>query len=330
MTHRIQFMSGAVALAVLAGLTGCGSPPHLSTEKYFLVATNVKIQYWQEAGAGMVKAARDLGVQAEMVGPDSYDPKLQKEEFAKTVAKKPAGILVSPGDPGLLVDDINAAIQAGIPVITIDSDAPQSKRLVFVGTNNYQAGLTGGRLVVKKLNGKGNVVVFTIQNQANVAERLHGYQDAFAAAPGIKIVEVVDVHGDPRIAFDKTTEIVDKQKDKVDAFVSLEALSGSEVAEVLDRKKVEGKLVVAMDTMPTTLDWIDKGKIAATVSQKPFTMAYFGIRMLGDLKLTKLPSLTINFAQDPRSPLPAFVDTGSALVDKSNLAEFRKDTAATN
>jgi ribose transport system substrate-binding protein len=324
MNIRIQQLLGGLALAGTFFLAGCGSPPHVTTEKYFLVATNVKIPYWQEAAAGLMKSAREMGVQAEMVGPDTYDPQKQVEEFRKAVGKKPTGILVSPGDAGLLVNEINAAIDAGIPVITIDSDAPQSKRLVFVGTNNYEAGVTGGKLALKKLNGKGNVMIFTIQNQANVAERLHGYQDTFASAPGIKIVEIVDVRGDPRIAFDKATAVVEKEKDKVDAFISLEALSGSEVAEVLDRNKVEGKLIIAMDTMPTTLEWIEKGKIAATVGQKPFTMGYFGLRMLADLHLYKLPSLSLKFAQDLHSPLPVFVDTGSALIDKSNLADFRQ------
>jgi ribose transport system substrate-binding protein len=316
-------LAASTAAAVLS-LTGCGGAPHNATEHYYLVATNIKIPYWQEAGAGFVKAATALGVNAEVVGPDTYDPKAQKEEFRRVAAKKPAGILVSPGDPQLLVEDIDNAIAAGVPVITIDSDAPQSKRLVFVGTNNYQAGLAGGRVAVKKLNGKGNVVIFTIQGQANVAERLHGYQEAFAASPGIKIVETVDVHGDPRVAFDKTSDLIDKSKDKVDAFISLEALSASEVAEVLSRKNVDGKLIIGMDTMPTTLDWIDKGKIAATISQKPYTMAYFGMRMLAELKLYPLASLTAPFAQDSRSPVPAFIDTGSAVVDKSNLADFRK------
>jgi len=160
--------------------------------------------------------------------------------------------------------------------------------------------------------------VLTIPNQVNLAERLRGYEDAFESFPGIKIVETVDIHGDPGIAFDKTQEIIDKRKDKVDAFISLEALSGCEVADVLDRKKVDGKLVMAMDTTGSTLDWIEKGKIAATVGQKPYTMAYYGLRMLADVKLYKPSSKAV---------LPAFVDTGSTLVDKANLAEFRQTAA---
>ena len=165
-------------------LAGCASAPHEKVEKYYLVATNVKIAYWQEAAAGMVKAANELGVQAEVVGPDDYNPKAEKDEFRRIMAKKPAGILVSPGDPELLVEDINAAIAAGIPVITMDSDSPKSKRLAFVGTNNYQAGVMGGKLAAKKLNGKGNVMVFTIRNQANVTERLRGLRGRLCRHPG--------------------------------------------------------------------------------------------------------------------------------------------------
>ena len=81
------------------------------------------------------------------------------------------------------------------------------------------------------LNGKGTVVFFTIAGQANLSERLNGYQAALAAFPGIKATQVIDMKGDPRVAFDSATALVEKKAD-VDAFVSLESLSGSEIAEV--------------------------------------------------------------------------------------------------
>ena len=70
----------------------------------------------------------------------------------------PAGILVSAADPELMRDAIDSAAAAGIPVITIDSDSPKSKRLTFIGTNNYQAGQMSGNFSAKELNGKGNVI----------------------------------------------------------------------------------------------------------------------------------------------------------------------------
>src|SRR5205085_4377653 len=135
-------------------------------------------------------------------GPDEYDPNAEKAAFEKALTKKPTGILVSAADAKLLTASIDKAIASGVPVLTIDSDAPDSKRLFFIGTNNYQAGLAGGRRLAKELHGKGNVIVFTMPDQPNLQERLRGYRDALESSPQIKIAQVVDVKGDPRIAFD--------------------------------------------------------------------------------------------------------------------------------
>jgi ribose transport system substrate-binding protein len=213
-------------------------------------------------------------------------------------------------------------VAAGIPVITIDSDAPASKRLFFIGTNNYQAGFAGGQRLAQELKGKGNVVIFTMPGQSNLQERQRGYKDALDRSPNIKITRVVDIQGDPRITFDTTTQIIGKERDKVDAFVCLEAQSGKEVAGLLDRYNVTGKLVMAMDTDPETLDWIQKGKILATMAQKPYTMAYVGMQMLDTLYHHKPSSLDSEWSKDIYAPVPSFVDTGSALIDKTNLDSF--------
>jgi ribose transport system substrate-binding protein len=264
-----------------------------------------------------------------MTGPDTYDPKQQQAEFQRVVKLKPSGIMVSPGDPKLLKDDIDAAIASGIPVITIDSDAAASKRLLFIGTNNYQAGLMGGRTAAREMHGKGNVVVFITAGQANLEERLKGYRDAFESSPRIKIVEVVDIHGDPRAAFDRTMEIITKGKPQADAFVSMEGMSAKEGAEVVDRKKAKGKTIVAMDTVAGTLEGIEKGLIAATIAQKPFTMAFYGLKILDDLHHHKPESLDRFCAQEAQAPIPTLVDTGATLVDKNNLARFRRASDAT-
>ena len=125
----------------------------------------------------------------------------------------------------------------------------------------------GGRLTAKLLQGKGNVVVFTMPGQANLDERLNGYRFVFSEQPQIKIVDVVHIKGDPRIAFDRASAIVEKGE-KVDAFVCLEALAGKEVAAVVSRAQAAGKTIVAMDTDPGTLEWIEKGVIAATVGAR--------------------------------------------------------------
>jgi ribose transport system substrate-binding protein len=318
MSH-FKVISRLLFCVLLVFTASCGSG-HDQDEKYFLISANVKIPYWQAGSAGLFQAAQQLKVRSEFDGPDSYDPKAEQQAFQKAVQAKASGILVSVADPSLLKDDIDSAVAAGIPVITVDSDAPSSKRLLFIGTDNYHAGQIGGQRLAKEMNGKGNVVVFTIPEQANLKERLRGYRDALEAFPQIKITRVVDMKGDSRVAFDTATEVLGQdKKEHTDAFVCLEALAGKEVATVLSQHAVKDKVVLAMDTDEDTLSGIQKGVIAATISQKPYTMTFVGLKMLDDLYHHKLSSLTADWARDSFSPIPATIDTGSSLVDKTNV-----------
>jgi ribose transport system substrate-binding protein len=79
-----------------------------------------------------------------------------------------------------------------------------------------------------------------------------------------------------------------------------------------------------MDTDPRTLDYIQKGRISATIGQKSYTMAYYGLKMVDDMFHNKLTPLDNNWAQDSFSPIPTFVDTGATLIDKSNVDSFLK------
>jgi ribose transport system substrate-binding protein len=101
--------------------------------------------------------------------------------------------------------------------------------------------------------------------------------------------------------------------------VCLEALAGKEVATVLNQHGAKDKVVIVMDTDDDTLSWIQKGVIAATISQKPYTMSFVGLKMLDDLYHHKLSTLSNDWSKDSFSPIPAFVDTGSALIDKTNV-----------
>ncbi|MDQ2776652.1 MAG: substrate-binding domain-containing protein [Acidobacteriota bacterium] len=314
--------------AALLVTSSCTALPHNPKETYVLVTTNVKVPYWQAAIAGLHHATGEMKVRSEVLGPDTYDTKAEHDEFQRAVQEKPSGILISAADANLMTPDINAALAQGIPVITIDSDAPSSKRLFFIGTDNYNAGTLGGQLVVKLLNGKGNVVIFTMPNQSNLNERLHGYQSAFDGHPGIKITQMVDIKGDPTVAFDTAKQLLDS-KQKVDAFVCLEAIACPEVGEVINRANLGGKVtIVAMDADQRTLTWIQKGVISATIAQKPYTMAYFGVKMLDDLHHHPPASLTADFAQNSFSPLPTFVDTGTFIIDKDNANTFVQQNQA--
>ena len=321
MSPSRKIFQATLSVALLIVTLSCGSA-HDADEYFVLVSANLQLPYWKAAGAGFTNAATQMKVRADISGPSTFDPKAERDALDQAIQKKATGILIDITDTSLLNDGIDKAIAAGIPVVTIDSDGPASKRLFFIGTNNYQAGFIGGQRLAQELKNKGNVVVFTMPDQPNLQDRLHGYKEALAKTPDIKITRVVDIQGDPRIAFDTATQIIGKERDKVDAFVCLEAQSGKEVAGVLDSYHVTGKTVIAMDTDPETLDWLKKGVIAATIAQKPYTMAFVGMQMLDNLYHHKPASLETDWSKDSFSPIPSFVDTGSGLIDKTNVGSF--------
>lgn len=315
LSRRISFALLAVVLPMLAGCTR-----HSKNERYYLIATNTAVPYWKSAADGFAAAGAQYGVTVDTRGPAGLNPQAEVDEFKAMVARKPAGILVSVANADLMRPEIDAAIAAGIPVITIDSDAPSSKRLYFIGTNNREAGRLGGARVASKLNGKGNVVFFTNPGQPNLDERLKGYNDVFANYPGIKVVEVFDIKADPGTALDQAGVYLARTgAAKVDAFICLDSRSGSNVAEAFKRRNVTDRLLIAMDVDSDTLALIGDGTIDSTISQKPYTMAYLGLKALDDIYHYPVKPLDADYGLDPDSPFPAFIDTGVALVDKTNL-----------
>ena len=326
LSRQISFALLAVILPMLAGCTR-----HSKNEHYYLVATNTAVPYWKAAADGFAAAGAQYGVTVDTRGPAGLNPQAEVEEFRAMVARKPAGILVSVANADLMMPEIDAAIAAGIPVITIDSDAPSSKRLYFIGTNNRQAGRLGGARLVAKLNGKGNVVFFTNPGQPNLDERLKGYNDIFATYPGIKVVEVFDIKADPGTALDQAGVYLARTGPaRIDAFVCLDSRSGSNVAEAFKRRNVTDRLLIAMDVDSDTLALVGDGTIDSTISQKPYTMAYLGLKALDDIYHYPVKPLAADYGLDPDSPFPAFIDTGVALVDKTNLDPILRKQQAAN
>jgi ribose transport system substrate-binding protein len=319
-----RFVRNAVLAFFVLGcfnLTGCQYRSKKDT--YYLIAANLKLPYWKSVQDGFNQAAAEYGVTARVGGPDTYDPVAEVDAFRNAAATRPAGILISAADANALRPEIDNAIGAGIPVITVDSDAAGSSRLYFIGTNNLQAGHIGGQRLVERLKGKGNVVVYSITGQPNLDERLKGYMDIVANSPGIKIVDVFSTHGDVGRAFDQTEEYVHRTgAAKIDAFVSLESASGAAIGEVLKRNGITDRVVIAMDAEPETLQFVNDGTIDSTIAQKPFTMGYVGLEALDQVHHQHIKEFLTTYAVVPTSPFPAFIDTGSALVTKYNVGLF--------
>jgi ribose transport system substrate-binding protein len=323
-------MKHAAAWAGLGFAFFCGCQRHSNKETFYLVTANSGLPYWQTAAAGFNHAATLYKVTPKVVGPEGYDAQAELAALQSAAATKPGGILISVADAAVLQPGIDAAVQAGVPVITIDSDAASSHRLFFIGTNNLEAGRLSGKHVAEKLKNKGNIIVFTIAGQPNTEDRLKGFRDALANSQ-INVVEVVDVKGDPKatVAFDRTQQLLDQTgAKKIDAFVCLDSASGKMASDALKRANATDRLLVAWDVNQDTLDGIKAGTIEATIAQKPYTMGYFGLKSLDEVLHSPPQHLDKDFGADSFSPYPVFVDTGTSLVDKNNVDFYLASAAA--
>lgn len=327
MNTRRAEVSLVFALILACAMAACAPNYHTKDERYVFVATNINLPYWQEAEAGLRDASSVIGVKAEMIGPDSFSPEKELDTFNTVIAENPSGIMLSAARPDIFQSAIEGAIAKGIPVICVDADAPDSKRILFVGTDNYRAGEESGRRIGEAMKGQGNLVVITIPGQLNLEERLRGVTDALKKYPGIKVTQTLDDRGDPRSANDQISALLAK-KEKIDGILCLEASGGAGAAEALHRTDQTGKIaILAFDKEPETLDWIDRGAITATIAQKPYTMAYYGLRFLDDLHHNAVHEFK-DWRTAPVTPMPTFVDTGTAIIDKDNLKIFREALAA--
>ena len=322
----------AVALVGLGLAFLCGCERHSNKETFYLVTSNAALPYWKTAAAGFSHAAAQYKVTAKVVGPDGYDAQAELAALQQAAASKPGGILISVADAAVLQPGIDAAVQAGVPVVTIDSDAAGSHRLFFIGTNNLEAGRLSGKHVAEKLKNKGNIIIYTLTGQPNTEERLKGFRDSLGTTQ-INVVEVIDVKGDPKatVAFDRTQQILGQTgAKKIDAFVCLDSASGKMVADAIKRANAKDRLLVAWDVNQETLDGIKAGTIEATIAQKPYTMGYFGLKILDEVLHAPPAHMDKDFGADSFSPYPVFVDTGTSLVDKNNVDFYLASAAEGN
>ena len=253
----------SVFIFVAVALIACANPFHEENERYVFVSTNINLPYWQEARAGFLDAAKALGVKGELTGPTTYDPNGEVGMFRQIVEEHPAGICLSAARPEIFQGDIDKAVAQGIPVICVDADVPDSKRVMYIGTDNFKAGKESLKKLAALASHQGNFAVVTIPGQRNMDDRLAGVADALKNFPALKLAKILDDKGDARSAFDQVSEMIQK-KENIAGIICLEATGGSGAAEAVHRFNLEGKLpIVAFDNAPETLDWIDRGAIAA-------------------------------------------------------------------
>jgi ribose transport system substrate-binding protein len=189
----------AIALAFTAALAACSGarPAETPRLRFMVIPKAIDLPVFNYAKIGAERQAKQYGtVDILWNGPASADQLKQKEILESAITQRVDGIAISTLNGDFLTETINKAMDAGIPVVTWDSDAPKSKRIAFYGVDDYAGGRVLGQEAVRLLGGKGKVAIITSLGATNLQRRLEGMKDALAAAPGIQIVEVFDIKED--------------------------------------------------------------------------------------------------------------------------------------
>ena len=296
----------------------------VSGDLYVEVSALGNLDYFYDHKLGMELAGKILGVKTEYVGPAEYDMAAMITAFEQTLAKKNLKGIVVVGFEPALVPIINKAVDSGIPVVTVDADLPESKRIAFVGTGNYQAGYQGGMKLASLIGSAGKVALMTKVGQSNLEERIRGYKTALAQIEDIEIVQIVETQSDALEAARAATAVLSKYPD-IAGLGCVEAAGGVGAATAVREANLTGKVkIVAMDRGNDVLELIKEGAISATVVQQTALMPFYAVQILYQLNNISIPVTTDNTLADV-SGVPFYIDTGVVIVDKSNYEYFMRE-----
>lgn len=289
---------------------------------YIQVSAVGNLDYYYDHKMGMQKVGEELGVKTEYVGPAEYDMSAMVAAFEQAIAKKPQGIIVI-GYENSLNSTVDKAIDMGIPVVTVDADLPNSKRLAFVGTGNVNAGRTGGEYLANIIGGKGKVALMTKAGQLNLEERIAGYREALAKYPDIEIVQIADTQSDPEVAAQAAATLLQKFPDLA-GIGCVEAAAGSGAPTAVKEAGLQGKVkIIAMDRGNDVIAAIEEGTITASVAQQTALMPYYATLILYNLVNSKVEISTDNRAAGVVG-IPQVIDTGCIIVDAKNAQYFKR------
>ncbi len=326
---RREFLkvSGVGAAALAGGLTLPGGARRAAAqdEVYYMVTFVSGIDYWKDCFRGMEDAAADLGVSAIYTGTPENDITAQVRVLDEVIGLAPAGILVTCSNPDGLKASIDAAVDAGIPVVTFDADSPLSKRYSFVGTGNYYAGVVAARFL-GPLAGAGQVAISSVAAQLNHVQRRQGFIDTLAAEyPDVTTDDslIIDDQNNSTIAAQGMAGVLQANPDVKGVFAT-DALGGVGVAQAV-REAGLSIPIVAFDYDEGTLDLIDSGLLTGTLAQGTWQMGYWGLQMVKGVVDGRIKSVS-DWQSAGISPLPPNVDTGVVVITADNSQFWRSES----
>jgi ribose transport system substrate-binding protein len=307
----------SVSLALLVGLGACQRQAKdtggrtKQVELAFLI--NAPSDFWTLAKAGIAKAERETGVRVHFEVPGHATTAEQKQIIEAMIGKGIKGMAISPLDSESQVAIINEAA-AHMPIVTQDSDAPRSKRVAYVGTNNVEAGRQAGRLIKEILPKGGKIAVFVGKmDVANARERYAGIMEV------IKGANIAVVTGKPytdetlRPKAQENVRVALGKFPDLGCLVGLWSYNGPAIVKVVKEQSAKVP-IVCFDEEPATLQGIRDGLINATVVQQPFEFGYRSIKLLAQLAR----------GENPKIPDDGLMYVPTKIIRKDNVDAFSK------
>jgi ribose transport system substrate-binding protein len=308
-----KLILAGLAVAVLA------TPSFAQSYKFVIVPKAMNNPFFDFARDGCEKRAKELGnIECVYKGPVEHEPATQAQIIQDFVTQKVDGLAISVADVAAMTKSIEAATAAGIPVITFDADAPGSKRIAYIGTNNKEFGVALGKQLLKlRPDGGKYAMISGGPGAQNLAERVEGVREA------LKGSKWTEVSGSPTFCNDDPALGVQQMTDLRTATPDLAAIipvggwpmfapEGFKAFASKSKKDIDtGKFtLVVADTLKMQLELLRDGYANALVGQRPFEM--------GEKSMDTL--LAIKKGQK----VPDIIYTGLDVVTKDNVATMLK------
>jgi ribose transport system substrate-binding protein len=305
-----RFVAAGVS-AVFAVAFGLGSA-QAADKKVLAFVVNGASDFWKIAEAGVKKAQGELPkYDLQFKYPEQAAAAVQQRILDDLVAAGAAGIMVSAIDPKNQTEVLNKVASQTV-LFTTDSDAPQSKRVAYIGSSNTDLGKDAGKLMLKALPNGGKCVGFVgLPGADNARERIEGVKEAIKGSK----VELVDVRGDEidQTRAKRNVEDVLAANPDVSCLVGFYSYNTPRIYEVLKEAGKLGKIqIIGFDEDPITLGGVKEGAIIGTVVQQPFEWGYQGMKLMA------------KYIEGDKSGIPAngIIIVPGKVIEKSNVDAF--------
>jgi ribose transport system substrate-binding protein len=323
MTKRLTTTVAAALIAMWLG--GCSgepkSPPSSAPAaaaglKIALIAKSSTNPVFLSARTGAEAAAKELsqkqGVPVEIVWmtPPAEDGQVQAQRIAQAVNEGANAVLISCSDAGKVTGAINDAVARGVPVMTFDSDAPQSNRFAFYGVDDVMTGEKVMKELAVLMHDKGSVAILAgNQNAPNLRKRVDGVKQEAAKHPGIRIVDTFYHIETPQ---DAAAEVIRAQNAYPQiqgwAMIGGWPLFTQTLLADLDSNKVK---IVAVDALPAELAYVEKGLAPVLLAQPTYLWGYISVQRIFD---------KVHLKQD----VPQIIPMELVRVTKENLGTWAR------